>query len=140
VFYDSRNDPSYAPDVPPGNTDQGVNSGDVVNTLIAQSGDGRSWTESQVSDHGSNFGWETHGSRLIGFWGDYIYVSAVRGAVNVAWTDSRDLVAGSDPRENGDADADGFDVFQPCSSTTPAVADPCLSQGGLDQNIYGARI
>jgi hypothetical protein len=151
VFYDSRGDPNYAPDLPPGDTADGHNSGDVVNTMIATSTDGgASWTETPVTTHASNFGWETHGSRRIGFWGDYIYVSAVPGAVNVVWTDSRDLVPGSDPREIGGADdGDGFDVYQPCtyvpndidaaSYTQPTIDDPCLSQGGLDQNIYGAR-
>jgi hypothetical protein len=151
IFYDSRNDPAYDPGRPPGNTAAGVNSGDVVNTFIARSTNGVSWTETQVTTHGSNFGWETHGSRRVGFWGDYLYVSAVPGAVNVTWTDSRDLVPGTDPRETGaDDDHDGFDVFQPCtytpndinapSYTSPAVNDPCLSQGGLDQNIYAARV
>ena len=47
-----------------------------------------------------------------------------------------------------DDDADGFDVYQPCtyvpndinaaSYSSPLVNDPCLSQGGLDQNIYVA--
>jgi hypothetical protein len=151
VFYDSRGDPGYAPSVPPGNTAVGVNSGDVVNTFIARSTNGTSWTETQVTSGGSNFGWETHGSRRIGFWGDYLYVSAVGAAVNVAWTDSRDLVPGSDPREIGaDDDHDGFDVFQPCTYTpndinapsysSPAVNDACLSQGGLDENIYSDRL
>jgi hypothetical protein len=91
------------------------------------------------------------GSRRFGFWGDYLYVSAVPGAVSVAWTDSRDLVPGADPREVGeDDDEDGFDVYQPCvyvpndidapSYSSPTIDDPCLSQGGLDQNIYAARI
>jgi hypothetical protein len=151
VFYDSRGDPGYAPDVPPGSTAGGVNSGDVVNTFIARSTNGTSWTETQVTTEGSNFGWETHGSRRVGFWGDYIYVSAVPGAVNVTWTDSRDLVPGTDPRETGtDDDHDGFDVFQPCTYTpndinapsysSPAVNDTCLSQGGLDDNIYAERV
>jgi hypothetical protein len=151
VFYDSRNDPAYDPARPPGNTAAGVNSGDVVNTFIARSTNGTSWTETQVTSEGSNFGWETHGSRRVGFWGDYIYVSAVGTAVNVTWTDSRDLVPGSDPREIGaDDDHDGFDVYQPCtyvpndinapSYSSPAIDDPCLSQGGLDQNIYAARV
>jgi hypothetical protein len=152
VFYDSRADPAYAPGRPPGNTAAGANSGNVVNTFIARSTDGgASWSETPVTSQGSNFGWETHGSRRIGFWGDYIYVSAVPGAVNVAWTDSRDLVPGSDPRETGTADDhDGFDVYQPCtyvpndinapSYTSPQVNDPCLSQGGLDENIYAARV
>jgi hypothetical protein len=152
VFYDSRADPGYAANRPAGNTAGGANSGGVVNALIATSTNGgASWTESQLSDHGSNFGWETHGSRRIGFWGDYIYVSASGSTVNVAWTDSRDLVPGSDPRETGAADdQDGFDGFQPCtyvpndinapSYSSPTVSDPCLSQGGLDQNVYAARL
>jgi hypothetical protein len=149
VFYDSRQDPSYAPGVPPGNTLGGANSGDVVQTMIATSATGETWSETPISSVGSNFGWETHGSRRDGFWGDYIYVSAVGGVVMAAWTDSRDLVPGVDPREAGESDdADGFDVYQPCtyvpndidapSYTSPTIDDPCLSQGGLDQNIYAA--
>jgi hypothetical protein len=149
VFYDSRGDPGYAPDVPPGDASDGTNSGDVVQTVIATSTDGVGWSEAPISSVGSNFGWETHGSRRDGFWGDYIYVSAAGGVVMATWTDSRDLVPGTDPRETGDADdADGFDVFQPCvyepndinapAYTSPTIDNPCLSQGGLDQNIYAA--
>jgi hypothetical protein len=150
VFYDSRADPAYAPHLPPGNTAGGQNSGDVVHTLAAKSTNGGiSWTETQLSTVGSNFGWETHGARRDGFWGDYIYVSAVGASVVAAWTDSRDLVPGADPRETGTADDhDGFDVLQPCTYvpndinaaaySSPTIDDPCLSQGGLDQNIYAA--
>ena len=118
--------------------------------MVAKSADGgTTWSETQISTHGSNFNWETHGSRRDGFWGDYIYISAAGGTVMTAWTDSRDLVPGSDPRETGASDDhDGFDVFQPCtyvpndinaaSYSSPAISDPCLSQGGLDQNIYAA--
>src|SRR6266542_2181936 len=152
VFYDSSQDPSYSPDLPPGDTAGGTNSGDVVAAMVAQSTTGgTSWAEQEVSSARSNFGWETHGSMRVGFWGDYNYVSAVPGAVYATWTDSRDLVAGFDPRETGaDDDADGFDGFQTCawvpndinaaSYSSPTPADPCLSQGGLDQNIYGAAL
>jgi hypothetical protein len=151
IFYDSREDPAYSPNRPPGNDANGVSSGDVVRAMVAQSPDGESWTESLVSIAGSNFGWETHGSRRVGFWGDYLYVSAVPGAVHVVWTDSRDLVPGHDPREVGaDDDEDGFDVHQPCvyvpndinapSYSLPTIDDPCLAQGGLDQNIYSAEL
>jgi hypothetical protein len=148
VLYDSRADPAYSAARPPGNTASGANSGNVVNTYVAQSTNGGvSWSETQVSSVGSNFGWETHGSRRDGFWGDYLYISAVGGTVKAAWTDSRDLVPGTDPRETGaDDDADGFDVYQPCtyvpndinaaSYSSPLISDPCLSQGGLDENIY----
>jgi hypothetical protein len=150
VFYDSRTDPGYAPDLPPGNTEVGTNSGDVVQTLIATSTDGgATWAESTVSTAGSNFGWMTHGSRRVGFWGDYIYVSAVPGAVNAVWTDSRDLVPGPDTRAG--ANPRGFSVFQSdCvyvpndinapAYSSPTIGDPCLDEGGLDQNIYGARV
>jgi hypothetical protein len=150
VFYDSRGDPAYSPSLPPGDTASGQNSGDVVNTFLARSTDGgASWSETQISTQGSNFNWETHGSRRDPFWGDYIYVSAVGSTVIAAWTDSRDLVPGTDPRETGaDDDQDGFDVYQPCtyvpndinapSYSSPLISDPCLSQGGLDQNIYAA--
>jgi len=152
VFYDSRSDTVYDHARPPGNNASGANSGNVVQTMVAKSTNGGStWTESTVSTTGSNFGWETHGSRRIGFWGDYIYISAVPGAVNVMWTDSRDLVPGTDPRETAaDDDHDGFDVYQPCtyvpndinapSYSQPLVSDSCLSQGGLDQNIYSDRL
>jgi hypothetical protein len=152
VFYDSRADASYSPSLPPGDTAAGTNSGGAVDTFVARSVDGGlTWSEQEVSSVSSNYNWETHGSRRDPFWGDYIYVSAVPGAVNVVFTDSRDLVPGADPRETGaDDDRDGFDVLQPCayvpndinapSYTSPLVSDPCLSQGGLDQNIYGARV
>jgi hypothetical protein len=149
IFYDSRTDPAYDPNRPPGNTAAGLNSGNVVQARVAQSSDGGdTWSEQVVSTAGSNFGWKTHGSRRVGFWGDYLYVSAVPGAVNVVWTDSRDLVPGDDPRDG--AMENGFAVFQPCTYvpndinapayTSPTNADPCLNQGGLDQNIYGARL
>ena len=100
------------------------------------------WSESSASTHGSNFAWETHGARRDGFWGDYNYVSAVPGAVRVAWTDSGDLVPGADPRETGAADdKDGFDVFQPCtyvpndinapSYTSPAVTRASPRAGSI---------
>jgi hypothetical protein len=134
VFYDSRNDAGYSPSRPTGNTAAGSNSGGAVDTFVARSSNGgNSWTETKVSSVSSNYNWETHGSRKVGFWGDYIYVSAVHGAVNVAWTDSRDLVPGVDPRDPNATD--GFDVLQ-CNAST---LDPCNSQGGLDQNIYSAR-
>jgi hypothetical protein len=150
VFYDSRADPAYAPTLPPGNTASGQNSGNVVHTFVAKSTTGgTSWSETQITTVGSNFGWETHSARRLGFWGDYIYISAVGATVMAAWTDSRDLVPGTDPREVGaDDDHDGFDVYQPCTYvpndinaatySSPTIDDPCLSQGGLDQNIYAA--
>jgi hypothetical protein len=150
VFYDSRTDPGYAPDRPPGNTATGNNSGDVVHTWTATSTDGGvTWNETQITSAGSNFGWMTHGSRRVGFWGDYIYISAVPGAVHAVWTDSRDLVPGPDTRAG--ANPKGFSVFQSACTyvpndinapaySSPTIAVRCLVLGGLDLNIYGARL
>jgi hypothetical protein len=152
VFYDTRVDPAYSPSRPPGDTAAGTNSGGADVTMVASSSDGGlSWSEQTISSVASNYNWETHGSMRDPFFGDYIYVSAVHGAVNAAFTDSRDLVPGADPRETGsDDDHDGFDGFQTChwtpndinaaSYSSPGPGDPCMSQGGLDQNIYQARM
>ena len=147
IFQDSRSDPAYSPSLPPGDTAGGVNSGNVVHAILARSADGVSWTEQQLSTAGSNPNWEVRGAARSPFFGDYNYVSAVGSTVRAVWTDSRDLVPGSDPRETGpDDDADGFDGFQTCTWVpndidapaydSPTIADACLSQGALDQNIY----
>ena len=57
--------------------------------------------------------------------------------------------SGADTREG--ANGKGFSVFQDdcvydpndinaAVYTTPTIDDPCLDEGGLDQNIYGARV
>jgi hypothetical protein len=150
VFYDSRNDSGYHPERPPGNTRTGRNSGGAVDAVVARSTDGgTTWSETRVSMRSSNFGFES--PFQVPFWGDYIYISAVPGAVQVAWTDSRDLVPGRDPLEPaGQGDRDGFDVFDPCvyvptdilaeSFDRPSSEDPCLTRGGYDQNVYSARV
>jgi hypothetical protein len=153
AFYDSRTDPGYSPDRPSGNTADGTNSGNVVHVIAAKSSNGgATWTESTATTAGSNLNWEQFGSRRSPFMGDYIYVSAVPGAVAGAWTDTRDVVPGTDPRETGeDDDADGFDIYQPgCvyvpndinapAYTSPLISNPCLSQGGMDSNIYAAGL
>ena len=147
MFQDSRSDPAYSPSLPPGNTAAGANSGDVVHAILARSSDGTSWTEGQLTTAGTNPNWEVRGSVRSPFFGDYNYVSAAGSTVRAVWTDTRDLVPGSDPRETGaDDDADGFDGFQTCTwvpnaidapaYSSPTIADACLSQGALDQNIY----
>src|SRR3954447_17668410 len=150
VFQDSRADPAYSPDLPPGDTVSGHNSGDVLHAFVARSTDGgQSWSESQVSGAGSNPNWEVRGQMRSPFFGDYNYASAAGGIVGAAWADTRDLVPGADPRETGAADdEDGFDGLQTCTwvpndidaaaYSSPTIADPCLSQGGLDQNIYAS--
>jgi hypothetical protein len=129
VFYDSRNDPAYAPTLPPGTTKSGKSSGGAVDVYVAQSANGGlTWTERRITNRSSNFNYLTPAN--LPFWGDYIYVSAVGEEVQVAWTDSRDFVE----EKKG-----SFAAYRPCTSR-PYVDDSCLSQGGSDENIYSARL
>jgi hypothetical protein len=50
-------------------------------------------------------------------------------------------VAGGDPREAGDSDADAADVVQ-CRTFSGGSwsGDLCPHTGGLDQDIYGAAL
>jgi len=147
AFMDSRNDSDYSPDRPPGNKADGHSSGPSVDAYVAQSLDGgKTWTETRVSGVSSNDALETGCYQRCSFVGDYIYISAVPGAVAMVWTDMRDVVTGTDPRPN--AANDGFDTYAPCTYvpndinaadyTAPLIADPCFSQGGKDVNIYSA--
>jgi hypothetical protein len=149
VFYDSRSDPAYAPDLPPGNDQAGLSSGPVADVVLARSSDGgETWTETRVTSVPSNPNWLIRAAGREPFFGDYISVSAVDGGGFMAWTDSRDLVPGEDRREG--AEHRGFDVFLPCAWSpdridptgydSPPSGDPCLRRGGLDQNVYGAPI
>jgi hypothetical protein len=148
VFLDSRDDPAFAPDLPPGETAEGTNSGDWVQTYLDRSTDGgRTWTEQRLSAAPSNPNWETSGSARVPFYGDYLSLALAGGRGFAAWPDSRDLVPGRDPRETGEADDhDGFDVYLPCrwipndirASRYSLGSDTCLTAGGMDLNVYGA--
>jgi hypothetical protein len=147
VFQDSRADPGYSPARPPGNTAAGTTSGNVIDAYVARSADGVAWTETLVSSARSNPNFENRGIARSPFFGDYNYISAAPdGSVYAVWTDTRDLSSSTDPRD-GNQD-EGFDAdvrtcaFVPddifaAAYSAPSIADPCFSQGGLDQNIYG---
>jgi hypothetical protein len=68
-------------------------------------------------------------------------VSAVGSSAYAVWTDWRDTVAGTDPRET--ESEDGADVFQDRTfdeATQTWSGDQAPRAGGLDQNIYGTPI
>ena len=140
IWWDSRNDPCYSPKRPIGN----CAGGGTVPSLDAFAASGSTATlawspATRVSSVTSNPNWEQFGGRAFPFGGDYLYISSVGPFSYGVWTDWRDVVAGSDPREGGDADADGADVKQ-CRVQNPDGsfgADTCPYAGGLDQNIYG---
>jgi hypothetical protein len=154
VWQDSRSDPCYSVQLPMGNQAGGTACGwpgapatNIVNTFVASSADGgASWASLKVSDVGHQPQYEMFAGRDVPFQGDYNWVSIADtngGAAGgleayVAWTDNRDVVVGTDPRETTQ---DGFDVWQ-CRVLTNGTygGDQCPNAGGVDQNIYGNRL
>jgi hypothetical protein len=149
VYYDSREDPFYSVFRPIGNQanpagGSGLSSCgvpapsvcNVLNTFIATSSNGLTWTPSLISSVGHQPQYEMFSDRDVPFHGDYLWIDAKGTTFFGAWTDNRDVVPGSDPRE---AVQDGFDVLQ-CRTQNPDGTfseDNCANAGGLDQNIYG---
>lgn len=180
VWQDTRTDPVFGLSypifglggplqVPFGNTYSGAGQAvavagtNVVNTFYAplasqspsNEDDFSFGAETQVSSAGHQPQYEMFANRSVPFQGDYNQISLAEDGGSIiaymAWTDSRDVVAGDDPREtdpNGDGDTsdgfdDDFDVHQ-CrvfdSGAGAYGADLCPNAGGLDQNIYGAKV
>jgi hypothetical protein len=139
LWWDSRNDPAYSPARPIGNEADGtvVPSLDVY--ASTSSDGGASWTPSvRVSDVTTNPNYEQFDNRQVPFAGDYLWIDAEHGQTFGTWTDWRNTVAGSDPREPA-SDATGGDVHQcrTLQSDGSWGPDTCPRDGGLDQNIYG---
>lgn len=146
VWQDNSADPAYSVQLPLGNTPGATSTGtDAVRTWAAVSTDGATFgAPMQASSVGQQSEYEMFGNRNIPFLGDYNWIQLVEledGSLfgYLSWTDNRDVVPGSDPRE---AVQDGFDVLQ-CRALLPDGTygpDTCPNAGGLDQNIYGNTI
>jgi hypothetical protein len=92
-----------------------------------------------VSDVTTNPNYEQFSNRTVPFAGDYLWVTSLGSFSFTTWTDWRDTVPGTDPREAGASeDSDNADVKQ-CRVFSGGVwsGDLCPHAGGLDQNIYG---
>jgi hypothetical protein len=157
VYHDSRNDNSSGPSggdfrtVPFGNVFVGGAAGSIagigLETWYSVSTDGgATWNDAKASDVTYLQNYEQFGNRDVPFFGDYNYIDVVGSKVLMNWTDSRDTVAGTDPRYDDPAVApdngtDGFDVLQ-CRvfSGGSWSADNCANAGGLNQNIFGLVI
>jgi hypothetical protein len=78
----------------------------------------------------------------VPFLGDYNWIQLAQtdGSLfgYMTWTDERDVIAGTDPRE---ITQDGFDT-QGCWVENPpgTFTRTCLNGGGYNQNIYGNSI
>jgi hypothetical protein len=139
LWWDSRNDPAYSPARPVGNESDGtvVRSLDVFASTSTDRGD--SWTTAvRLTDVTTNPNYEQFDNRQVPFAGDYLWIDAQHGQTFGTWTDWRNTVAGSDPREPA-SDATGGDVRQcrTLQSDGSWGPDTCPRDGGLDQNIYG---
>lgn len=155
VYHDSRNDNASGPPgtagdfrtVPFGNVWVGGAAGSVaglgLETWYSSSTDGgTTWGHTKASAVQYLENYEQFGNRDDPFFGDYNYVDADGSKVLMNWTDSRETVAGTDPRYDDPAVApdngtDGFDVLQ-CRIFSGGAwsADNCPNAGGLDQNIF----
>jgi len=142
IWWDSRFDSCYDPARPLGNC---ANKSMVASLdAFAASGSAATlvWSPStRLSTVTSNPNWEQFSGRTVPFGGDYLYISSVGGFSYGAWTDWRNTVQGTDPRETPeDEDAATSDVHQCRVQNLDGSFGPdtCPWAGGLDQNIYGA--
>lgn len=175
VWQDNRTDPAYSVLRPIGNaaatatspptSSPGTNE---VNSFFSHSSDGMNWEPStKVSSVGHQSQYEMFGNRDIPFHGDYNWISLANTdpenpdsplRAYMTWTDNRDVVPGTDPRELEEQNGfnDRFDVQQ-CRTDlaentqsrddgplarrdAPYTGDNCGNGGGLDQNIYGSSL
>jgi hypothetical protein len=142
IWWDSRFDSCYDPARPLGNC---ANKSTVASLdAFAASGSAATlvWSPStRLSTVTSNPNWEQFSGRTVPFGGDYLYISSVGGFSYGAWTDWRNTVQGTDPRETPeDEDAATSDVHQCRVQNLDGSFGPdtCPWAGGLDQNIYGS--
>jgi hypothetical protein len=123
-----------------------------LDVFAAKSTDrGDSWTGfTRVTDMSTNPNYEQFDNRAVPFAGDYLWVTSLGATAYAVWTDWRNTVQGTDPRETPeDEDATTADVVQ-CRVTVPITdkkgntintwsGDRCPHAGGIDQNIYGDK-
>jgi hypothetical protein len=143
VWHDNRNDPAYSVQYPPGNNGAVRDAAgfatatEGLDTYAASSRDGGvNWASTRLSTASQMPNYEMFGDRRVPFHGDYNYVSSVGSFAMNAWTDTRQVVGGDDPRYAG---GEGYDVHQCRTQNTDGSwgPDTCPNAGGLDQDIYG---
>jgi hypothetical protein len=148
IWQDSRVDPCYDVQLPIGNTPppRPRSCGDdIVNAYVSVSTDGATFGRTiKASTVANQPQYEMFADRNIPFYGDYNWIQLAEAGGDslfgyLSWTDNRDVVTGTDPREKVQ---DGFDVHQ-CRRVRPGGSygpDTCPNAGGLNQNIYGNSI
>jgi len=148
IWWDSRNDRCYSVTRPIGNCADRttVPSLDVYGATSTNAG--TAWTgKTRISDVTTNPNYEQFDNRAVPFAGDYLWVTSLGSFAYTTWTDWRNTVQGTDPREaTEDADQTSSDVHQCRTLNTVQTkkgpvsfwsGDLCPHDGGIDQNIYG---
>jgi hypothetical protein len=151
LWWDSRNDECYDVQFPIGNCEDRstVPSVDVYAKSGTPAAGFAAGSGTQVTDVTSNPNFEQFDNRQVPFAGDYLWVTSLGNFSYGAWTDWRNTVPGTDPREEAedDPDAENADVHQ-CrvllhdtdkkgNDITSWSGDRCPREGGIDQDIYG---
>jgi len=100
---------------------------------------GSTWTTPvRITAASTNPNFEQFSNREVPFAGDYLWVTSVGSSAFGAWTDWRNTVSGTDPRESTGS-VEGADVKQCRTFISGAwTGDQCPHEGGIDQDIYGS--
>ena len=149
-WWDSRHDPCYSPIRPFGSCANRTTVPSLDVFATTSSNHGVSWTTPvKITDTMSNGNFEQFDNRAVPFGGDYLTITGLGSFAFGTWTDWRDTLQGTDPREAPeDQDAATSDVVQ-CRVVLTSTGkkgntikswsgDRCPHAGGIDQNIYGA--
>ena len=131
--------PAYSAKRPIGNDASG-NVTAALDVYAATSADrGSTWTNlTRVSTLTTRPNFDQFSDRTVPFAGDYLWVTSVGINAFGAWTDWRNTVSGTDPRESSGS-GEGADVHQ-CRTFSSGTwtSDQCPHDGGIDQDIYGS--
>ena len=142
LWWDSRNDPCYSPTRPIGNCANRTTV-PALDVYAARSNDnGATWTgRTRVTDMTSNPNYEQFSNRTVPFAGDYLWITSLGDFSFGTWTDWRNTVQGTDPREVPEDEDDASADVKQCRTFDEASGtwstDQCPHDGGLDQDIYG---
>lgn len=149
LWWDSQNDPCKSATRPVGNCADRTTVPSLDVYAASSSNGGASWSgATRLSDVTTNPNYEQFDNRTVPFAGDYLWVTSLGSFAYGVWTDWRDTVQGTDPRElpededNATADVKQCRVLLSSTDKKGNVikswsGDRCPHAGGLDQNIYG---
>jgi hypothetical protein len=143
LWWDSRNDSCYSPARPVGNCVDKTTVPSLDVFAATSTTQGNTWTgHAKLTDVTSNPNYEQFDNRAVPFAGDYLWVTSLGPFAYGVWTDYRNTVQGTDPREvPEDEDNSSADVLQ-CRVVLPGPSwsgDRCPHSGGIDQDIYGDK-